>query len=41
MFKRFLMMAMLVIAPVAANAAADQTNPYQLMNEAAGKPSPG
>jgi phospholipid transport system substrate-binding protein len=31
------MMAMLVIAPVAANAAADQTNPYQLMNEAAGK----
>lgn len=37
MFKRFLMMAMLVIAPVAANAAADQTNPYQLMNEAAGK----
>lgn len=37
MFKRFLMLAMLVIAPVAANAAADQTNPYQLMNEAAGK----
>ncbi|MEM6052663.1 phospholipid-binding protein MlaC [Erwinia sp. P7711] len=37
MFKRFLMVAMLVIAPVAANAAADQTNPYQLMNEAAGK----
>ncbi|MEN4931025.1 phospholipid-binding protein MlaC [Erwinia billingiae] len=37
MFKSFLMMAMLVIAPVAANAAADQTNPYQLMNEAAGK----
>jgi phospholipid transport system substrate-binding protein len=37
MFKRFLMMAMLVIAPVAANAAAVQTNPYQLMNEAAGK----
>lgn len=37
MFKRFLMMAMLVIAPVTANAAADQTNPYQLMNEAAGK----
>ena len=37
MFKRFLMVAMLVIAPVAANAAADQTNPYQLMNEAANK----
>lgn len=37
MFKRFLMVAMLVIAPVAAHAAADQTNPYQLMNEAAGK----
>ncbi len=37
MFKRFLMVAMLIIAPVAANAAADQTNPYQLMNEAAGK----
>ncbi|MGB9095695.1 phospholipid-binding protein MlaC [Erwinia sp.] len=37
MFKRILMMAMLVIAPIAANAAADQTNPYQLMNEAAGK----
>ena len=37
MFKRFLMVAMLVIAPVAANAAADQTNPYQLMNEAAAK----
>lgn len=37
MFKRFLMVAMLVIAPIAANAAADQTNPYQLMNEAAGK----
>jgi len=37
MFKRFLMVAMLVIAPVAAHAVADQTNPYQLMNEAAGK----
>ncbi|WP_147200004.1 phospholipid-binding protein MlaC [Pantoea sp. CCBC3-3-1] len=37
MFKRFLMVAMLIIAPVAANAAADQTNPYKLMNEAAGK----
>lgn len=37
MFKRLLMVAMLVIAPVAANAAADQTNPYKLMNEAAQK----
>lgn len=37
MFKRFLMVAMLIIAPVAANAAADQTNPYKLMNEAAEK----
>ncbi|MBV4367063.1 phospholipid-binding protein MlaC [Erwinia sp. BNK-24-b] len=37
MFKRFLMVAMLVIAPIAANAAADQTNPYKLMNEAAAK----
>ena len=37
MFKRFLMVAMLIIAPVAANAAADKTNPYQMMNEAAAK----
>ncbi|KGT94492.1 ABC transporter substrate-binding protein [Erwinia typographi] len=37
MLKRFLIMAMLIVAPLAANAAADQTNPYQLMNEAAGK----
>lgn len=37
MFKRLLMVAMLVVAPVAANAAADQTNPYKLMNEAAQK----
>lgn len=37
MFKRLLMVAMLVIASVAANAAADQTNPYKLMNEAVQK----
>lgn len=37
MFKRFLLVAMLIIAPVAANAATDQTNPYALMNEAAAK----
>ncbi|MEM6161679.1 phospholipid-binding protein MlaC [Erwinia sp. P6884] len=37
MFKRFLMAAMLIIAPVVANAAVDKTNPYQLMNEAAEK----
>ena len=37
MFKRLLMVAMLIVAPVAANAAADQTNPYKLMNEAAEK----
>lgn len=37
MFKRLLMVAMLVIAPLAANAAADQSNPYKLMNEAAQK----
>ncbi len=37
MFKRLLMVAMLVVAPVAANAAADQTNPYKQMNEAAQK----
>jgi phospholipid transport system substrate-binding protein len=31
------MIALLAIAPLAANAAADQTNPYKLMNEAAEK----
>ncbi len=36
MFKRFLMIAMLVVAPLAATAA-DQSNPYKLMNEAANK----
>ncbi|VEB95242.1 Probable phospholipid-binding protein mlaC precursor [Cedecea lapagei] len=35
MFKRLMMVAMLVIAPFAM--AADQTNPYKLMNEAAQK----
>ncbi|MEQ9876942.1 phospholipid-binding protein MlaC [Pectobacterium aroidearum] len=35
MFKRFLMVALLVVAPLAN--AADQTNPYRLMNEAAEK----
>ena len=37
MFKRLLMVAMLVIAPLTAATAADQTNPYKLMNEAAQK----
>lgn len=36
MFKRFLMIAMLVVTPLAATAA-DQSNPYKLMNEAANK----
>ncbi|WP_238493958.1 phospholipid-binding protein MlaC [Pantoea ananatis] len=36
MFKRFLMIAMLVVTPLAATAA-DQSNPYKLMNEAAKK----
>lgn len=36
MFKRLMMIAMLVIAPLAANAA-DQSNPYKLMNDAAAK----
>ncbi|WP_075182983.1 phospholipid-binding protein MlaC [Pantoea sp. 1.19] len=36
MFKRLMMIAMLAIAPLAASAA-DQTNPYKLMNEAAEK----
>ncbi|MCL6413944.1 phospholipid-binding protein MlaC, partial [Pantoea agglomerans] len=35
MFKRLLMVALLVVAPLAN--AADQTNPYSLMNEAAEK----
>ncbi|MEZ3500157.1 phospholipid-binding protein MlaC [Pantoea sp. KPR_PJ] len=37
MFKRFLMIAMLIIAPLTAATAADQSNPYKLMNEAAAK----
>ncbi|HBH69650.1 MAG TPA: phospholipid-binding protein MlaC, partial [Erwinia persicina] len=37
MFKRLLMVAMLIVAPLAANAAADQTDPYKLMGEAAEK----
>lgn len=37
MLKRLLMVAMLAIAPLAAHAEADQTNPYKLMNEAAAK----
>lgn len=38
MLKRFLMVALLAIAPLAANAAdADQSNPYKMMNEAAEK----
>ncbi len=37
MFKRLLMVAMLVIAPLTAAHAADQSNPYKLMNEAAKK----
>jgi phospholipid transport system substrate-binding protein len=36
MFKRLLMIAMLAIVPLAATAA-DQSNPYKLMNEAAAK----
>ncbi|KJV48214.1 ABC transporter substrate-binding protein [Pantoea sp. BL1] len=36
MFKRFLMIAMLALVPLAANAA-DQSDPYKLMNEAAAK----
>ncbi len=36
MFKRLLMVAMLAIVPLAANAA-DQSDPYKLMNEAAEK----
>ena len=37
MFKRLMMIAMLVIAPLTAATAADQSNPYKLMNEAAQK----
>ena len=38
MLKRFLMVALLAITPLAANAAdADQSNPYKMMNEAAEK----
>ena len=37
MFKRLMMVAMLVIAPLSAATAADQTNPYKQMNEAAQK----
>ncbi len=37
MFKRLLMVAMLAIVPLAANAAADQSNPYKQMDEAAAK----
>ncbi|KAA8668402.1 phospholipid-binding protein MlaC [Pantoea dispersa] len=38
MLKRFLMVALLAIAPLAANAAdANQSNPYKMMNEAAEK----
>lgn len=38
MFKRLMMIALLVIAPLSAATAADQTNPYKLMDEAAQKP---
>lgn len=37
MLKRLLMVAMLVIAPLTAATAADQSNPYTLMNQAAKK----
>ncbi|SQJ11366.1 putative ABC transporter auxiliary component YrbC [Salmonella enterica subsp. enterica serovar Heidelberg] len=37
MFKRLMMVALLVIAPLSAATAADQSNPYKLMNEAAQK----
>ncbi|EMY3700787.1 phospholipid-binding protein MlaC [Salmonella enterica] len=37
MFKRLMMVALLVIAPLSAATAADQSNPYKLMNEAAKK----
>ncbi|OON39204.1 phospholipid-binding protein MlaC [Izhakiella australiensis] len=37
MFKRLMMIALLAIAPLAANAAVDQSNPYKLMDQAAEK----
>ncbi len=37
MFKRLIMMVLLVVMAPLAQAAADQSNPYALMNEAAGK----
>lgn len=37
MFKRLMMVAMLVIAPLSAAMAADQANPYKQMDEAAQK----
>ena len=37
MFKRLMMVALLVIAPLSTAIAADQTNPYKLMDEAAQK----
>lgn len=37
MFKRLMMVALLVIVPLSAATAADQTNPYKLMDEAAQK----
>ncbi|NMJ17182.1 phospholipid-binding protein MlaC, partial [Salmonella enterica subsp. enterica serovar Anatum] len=37
MFKRLMMVALLIIAPLSAATAADQSNPYKLMNEAAQK----
>ncbi|MDP1265169.1 phospholipid-binding protein MlaC, partial [Klebsiella pneumoniae] len=37
MFKRLLMVAMLVIAPLTAVQAADQSNQYKLMNESSQK----
>ena len=37
MLKRLMMVALLVIAPLSTAIAADQTNPYKLMDEAAQK----
>lgn len=37
MFKRLIMVALLVIAPLSAATAANQTNPYKLINKAAQK----
>ena len=39
MFKRLMMVALLVIAPLSAATAADQANPYKLMDEAVQKRS--